>query len=208
MIRNLVVSFCSIAGILSVLATASISSKSNQILAEAFELPSIEDVENALKVLNSAGINTERLCHDGLLKEYNTVFSSCSQVALNQIYDHRHKRFQEAETEETGIEKNGETGNWEGGTNKDGWFYIKNGICAFSCVVIAALAGGLTMGLLSLELLDLKIMEYSSKFPQEIEQARSLMPLLKDHHLLVSFANYYQFLHFDMEQGTCSRYRL
>lgn len=63
---------------------------------------------------------------------------------------------------------------------------IKNALMAFLCVTIAAMAAGLTMGLLSLEVLDLRIKEMASSDPKEREQAKSLVPLIKDHHRLVS----------------------
>jgi hypothetical protein len=62
---------------------------------------------------------------------------------------------------------------------------IKNIIFAFTCVTFAALAAGLTMGLLSQDLLDLKIKELASSNLKEREQAATLVPLIKDHHRLV-----------------------
>ena len=65
--------------------------------------------------------------------------------------------------------------------------YIQNGIAACICITLGALAAGLTMGLLSQDLLDLKIKEMASCNPQERKQAKALIPLISDHHRLVSF---------------------
>ena len=64
-------------------------------------------------------------------------------------------------------------------------FYVTNGSLAFMCVCVAALAAGLTMGLVSQEILDLKIKEVASESEEERRQARSLVPLLRDHHRLL-----------------------
>ena len=66
-------------------------------------------------------------------------------------------------------------------------FYIKNGLMATLCIIIAALAAGLTMGLLSQELLDLRIKEMASSNLSERNQAKALVPLIQDHHRLVRF---------------------
>ena len=56
---------------------------------------------------------------------------------------------------------------------------------ALLCVCVAALAAGLTMGLVSQEIIDLKIKELASDSEVERKQARSLVPLLIDHHRLL-----------------------
>mmetsp|Transcript_23085 Transcript_23085/g.34371 ORF Transcript_23085/g.34371 Transcript_23085/m.34371 type:complete len:550 (+) Transcript_23085:142-1791(+) len=62
--------------------------------------------------------------------------------------------------------------------------YINTAMSIF-CVCVAALAAGLTMGLLSQELLDLRIKEKASADLNERKQAQSLVPLIKDHHRLL-----------------------
>ena len=63
-------------------------------------------------------------------------------------------------------------------------FFLINCIMALFCVLVAALAAGLTMGLVSQELLDLRIKEVAGS-QEEKDQARSLIPLLQDHHRLL-----------------------
>ena len=69
----------------------------------------------------------------------------------------------------------------------DANFYLLNGGMAAICVTMAALAAGLTMGLLSLDPLMLLIKIRAGESKVEREQAASLLPLVQQHHrLLVS----------------------
>ena len=69
----------------------------------------------------------------------------------------------------------------------DANFYLLNGGMAAICVTMAALAAGLTMGLLSLDPLMLLIKIRAGENKAEREQAASLLPLVQQHHrLLVS----------------------
>ena len=72
----------------------------------------------------------------------------------------------------------------ESSYEQDQWFYIQNGIMALVCVIVAALAAGLTMGLVSQELLDLRIKEVAGT-AKEKKQARAVIPLIQDHHRLL-----------------------
>eukprot|EP00581_Thalassiosira_minuscula_P012610 CAMPEP_0183730174 /NCGR_PEP_ID=MMETSP0737-20130205/32150_1 /TAXON_ID=385413 /ORGANISM="Thalassiosira miniscula, Strain CCMP1093" /LENGTH=657 /DNA_ID=CAMNT_0025962595 /DNA_START=1 /DNA_END=1974 /DNA_ORIENTATION=+ len=67
---------------------------------------------------------------------------------------------------------------------------ITNGLLSAACVVVAALAAGLTMGLLSLDPLSLEIKRRASLDPEERKRSAELLPLLvghsKRHRLLVS----------------------
>ena len=69
----------------------------------------------------------------------------------------------------------------------DANFYLLNGGMAAICVTMAALAAGLTMGLLSLDPLMLLIKIRAGENKAEREQAALLLPLVQQHHrLLVS----------------------
>ncbi len=65
------------------------------------------------------------------------------------------------------------------------WFYITHATCALVCVIVAALAAGLTMGLLSLDPLMLLIKVRAGSTQKEQDQAASLLPIVKQHHLLL-----------------------
>ena len=67
----------------------------------------------------------------------------------------------------------------------DEWFYLQNGVLAVLCICVAALAAGLTMGLLSLDPLLLLIKIRAGETEQEKTQAASLLPIVKQHHLLL-----------------------
>lgn len=56
--------------------------------------------------------------------------------------------------------------------------------CALGCVVCAALAAGMTMGLLSLDSLKLRI-KLRTGTPLEIKAAKRILPLIEDHHFLL-----------------------
>jgi len=119
-------------------------------------------VKNALSVLDSVGIDTELLCHRGS-EEYDSILPACFDETL---VNGRILRELEEET-------------------KTSWFYVRNCFMVFLCVMGAALAAGLTMGLLSLEVLDLKIKEMASSSEEEKAHAKILIPFLKDHHRLL-----------------------
>jgi metal transporter CNNM len=67
----------------------------------------------------------------------------------------------------------------------DPWFYVIHAVCALACVTTAALAAGLTMGLLSLDPLMLLIKMRAANTQKEKDQAASLLPIVKQHHLLL-----------------------
>jgi metal transporter CNNM len=72
----------------------------------------------------------------------------------------------------------------EEGAEED-WFYLRNGLLSTLCVVVAALAAGLTMGLMSLDPLMLHIKQRAGATEQERQQAAALLPVVKQHHLLL-----------------------
>jgi metal transporter CNNM len=68
---------------------------------------------------------------------------------------------------------------------KDMESMIRNGIMAFICVCTAALAAGLTLGLLSLDPINLLIKMRTASTEEEKQQAASLLPIVRQHHLLL-----------------------
>ena len=68
---------------------------------------------------------------------------------------------------------------------EDPWFYITMGLCAVGCVMTAALAAGLTMGMLSIDPLMLLVKIRASRSQEEKKQAEALLPIVKQHHLLL-----------------------
>jgi metal transporter CNNM len=68
---------------------------------------------------------------------------------------------------------------------EDPWFFVAHATCALACVVTAALAAGLTMGLLSLDPLLLLIKIRAGSTQKEKDQAAKLLPIVRQHHLLL-----------------------
>lgn len=65
------------------------------------------------------------------------------------------------------------------------WEIIINGLAALLCVSVAALAAGLTLGLLGLDPLMLLIKERASEDERERASARKLLPVISQHHRLL-----------------------
>jgi metal transporter CNNM len=63
--------------------------------------------------------------------------------------------------------------------------WVWNVLAATICVCIAALAAGLTLGMLGLDPLMLLIKERAAESPIEREQARKLIPIINQHHRLL-----------------------
>jgi len=68
---------------------------------------------------------------------------------------------------------------------KKRWFYIYNVLGASFCVVAGALVAGIMIGLLSLDPLLLLIKARASDCPLERAQASAILPIVKQHHLLL-----------------------
>ena len=64
-------------------------------------------------------------------------------------------------------------------------FYLKNGLLSLLCVIVAALAAGLTMGMLSLDPMMLLIKVRAASDPAERKQAELLLPLVRQRHRLL-----------------------
>ena len=67
-------------------------------------------------------------------------------------------------------------------TGRDFYFNV---VCAAVCVCTAALAAGLTMGLLSLDAFTLLIKQRAGATEKERKAAASLLPIVRQHHLLL-----------------------
>jgi metal transporter CNNM len=119
---------------------------------------------NAAEALASIGATA--LCHPSS-HDFAPFFPQCEKVKLYP-----------AEWRDLAEDLLGE------GAEED-WFYLRNGLLATLCVVVAALAAGLTMGLMSLDPLMLHIKQRAGATEQERQQAAALLPVVKKHHLLL-----------------------
>lgn len=120
-------------------------------------------LEEAASLLASIGV--QGLCHQ-TSDDFNPFFPRCNDILL--------------------LEQEEDTSRFLHAVGpQDDWFYIKNGLLAFTCVVVAALAAGLTMGLMSLDPLMLTIKMRASTNEDERRQASTLLPIVQKHHLLL-----------------------
>jgi Cyclin M transmembrane N-terminal domain len=99
----------------------------------------------------------------------------CSHVLLPEIADAR--RLHEEREEEVVISPRSSSHRWV--------TFTLNAIGAFVCVTLAALAAGLTLGLLGLDPLVLLIKERAGQDEKERQMARQLLPVIQQHHRLL-----------------------
>jgi len=124
-------------------------------------MDSLAILEEAASLLKSIGVVD--LCHP-TSDEWSTWFPKCDD-------DHP-------------LHEQDERFLYAAGEQED-WFYIKNAMLATLCVTTAALAAGLTMGLMSLDPLMLTIKMRAAATQKEREQATALLPVVQQHHLLL-----------------------
>ena len=148
--------------------TAAASYHQDSILADASE--------------SLASIGATGLCHP-TSHDFEPFFPHCEEHGLHHYSDDVGLSFD-------GVDLPGSS-QWrylaEGGAEKeeDDWFYLRNSLLATMCVVMAALAAGLTMGLMSIDPLMLLIKMRAGATTEEREQAAALLPVVKQHHLLL-----------------------
>lgn len=141
---------------------------------DAEQQPGNEEVQNAMSILESVGlIISNDICFNKTGHNDHIMWDKFySLVVIPYCVNRR-------------IVKEHETERVEAFNSKSITVMMQNSIMSVLCVVIAALASGLTIGLLSLEVLDLRIAEMTSTCDNERQTARSLIPLVTDHHRLL-----------------------
>ena len=124
-------------------------------------------------LLEAAGISG--LCHP-TSNEFAPYFPRCSSSLPRRVlYDPYYDESQETEPS-VETERNPESD----------WYYIRNGLGALLCLLTAAYASGLTIGLVSLDpqILVNKIRSVSTT-EKERDQAACILPVVRKHHLLL-----------------------
>ncbi|CAJ1964084.1 unnamed protein product [Cylindrotheca closterium] len=141
------------------------------------------DVSDAVNLLRSLGVPAENLCsrnHEtvDLLPLCDNVGSEVTANTAafdwNSLLRSRRQRYL--------VEECGDLEDEE--EKEDAWFLIFHALGALACVTVAALAAGLTMGLLSVDPL-LLLIRMRAGSPEEKKQAATLLPIVKQHHLLL-----------------------
>ena len=119
----------------------------------------------AVELLETVGIHG--LCHP-TSNEYAPLFPKCAD---GMSFDQR-ELLSEADSDDESI--------------STGSFYIiQNALMAVLCVFVAAVAAGLTLGLLSIDPLNLLVKMRTAASEEERKEAASLLPIVRQHHLLL-----------------------
>ena len=138
------------------------------------------EISNAKSLLISLGVPENNLCRIEANDNHWALPLCDSQVRnlddKNLIDDFeldRRSRFLSAEIE---VEPSFE---------EDPFFFLATMLGALVCVTLAALAAGLSMGMLSLDPMMLLVKIRASRSPEAKEQAETLLPIIKRRHLLL-----------------------
>jgi hypothetical protein len=153
-------------------------------------LVSEDEVLHAKAILMSVGVPERNFCRDKAFAKRENVAEDNNNInimalPLCDVYlDTEIKGdmgdFKAGELSRI-LEEEGEEPTFE----EDPFFFFVMAFCALSCVGMAALAAGLTMGLLSLDPLMLLVKIRASRSPEQKEQAEAVLPIVKQHHLLL-----------------------
>jgi metal transporter CNNM len=139
----------------------------------------------AKELFMSLGVPEENLCRVSVMASHDSYSLDDDDYSLMLPYcDDTIIYLHQQETPEMMRFLQGDIGE-EPTLDEDPWFYIIHALCALGCVTTAALAAGLTMGLLSLDPLMLLIKMRAAATQNEKDQAASLLPIVKQHHLLL-----------------------
>lgn len=118
-----------------------------------------DDLQRSMDLLQAVG--AVHICHPSS-SDYEPILPRCTSTSLRHL------------SEVTFMSKEEETE-----------FYTRNIMGSFITVCCVALAAGLFLGLLTLDVMDLQIIVRSSIDEDEIKYATKLIPLVKDRHRLL-----------------------
>ena len=129
-----------------------------------------EDVQEALQTMQKVGLDVSTLCHPSS-DAFSPIFPPCNIRHIEEgrsLRKHKHKMDCEGPVRDLSPRA-----------------ITVNLVMTLVCVTMAAIAAGLTLGLLSLDPLDLHIKTRASKSQEERKQAKLILPILQDHHRLL-----------------------
>ena len=148
---------------------------------------SYEDVQEALQTMQKAGLDVSTLCHP-TSDAFYPILPSCNIRHIEEVRSLKEiDPLYAAISHETDDmdEKPAATNCESEEINLSPYTITVNLVMTLVCVTMAAIAAGLTMGLLSLDPLDLHIKTRASSSQEERKQAKSILPILQDHHRLL-----------------------
>ena len=145
-------------------------------------------IEEAAVLLKSFGFEVENLCHP-TSNEYDPAFPLCftgsstkqklrgqrllKSDELTSSDDSRNsrKRMKEIDVDLNEVESS--------------WLLFYNILMSVACVAVSSVMAGLLMGLMTLDPINLHIIIRASADQKERQQAKALLPLVKQHHLIL-----------------------
>ena len=146
---------------------------------------------DAKSLLVSLGVSEENLCRksvnssnsDSIDDSNLWLLPFCDDQSRYQLvggnYDHFARRLDEE------VIAGEACGDEEISFADDPLHFMINALCACLCVTTAALAAGLTMGLLSIDPLMMLVKIRAAHSQDEKDQAEAILPIIKKHHLLL-----------------------
>lgn len=156
-------------------------------------LPSMEDVKNAVVLLQSIGVQNLCLDHNNIYNnDWNPYLPACSSHPTTEmdmdigyspylrgttsttptIIQQSHRRLFEPNRHFDSVEE------------KEAFFFYNIGMVVV-CVCCCSLIAGLFLGLLTLDVLDLRIIERASIDEEEKLYARTILPIIENRHELL-----------------------
>lgn len=167
--------------------------KMNRVFNDSDRIVSEGEILNAKMLLMSVGVPEENLCRSNVFANREDIVEDSSDDIwalplcedgsfLNLESKADRGGFKTVEQQRRILVEEGEE---EPTFEEDPVFYFVTGLCALFCVMVAAMAAGLTMGMLSLDPLMLLVKIRASRSPEEKQQAEALLPIVQQHHLLL-----------------------
>ena len=158
-----------------------------------FSSRSHEELQNAVRHLQMHGgfeiclTTTGSVQDDAWTLEWFSHLPECGQILRSKRHSSKLSQLGEVEQEASSrrnnrrlVDATTSSSWWENSSEK-----IMNAVGALICISIAALAAGLTLGMLGMDPLMLLIKQRASDNPVEREQASTLLPFVKQHHRLL-----------------------
>jgi hypothetical protein len=169
--------------------------KWNRVFNDSDRIFSVGQLLDAKMLLMSVGVPEENLCrNNAFANREDSAEDSNNNLSALPLCDIGSFLNLEIKSDKVGfkageqqrrilVEEGGEEE--EPTFEEDPVFYFVTGFCALFCVMVAAMAAGLTMGMLSLDPLMLLVKIRASRSPEEKSQAEALLPIVQQHHLLL-----------------------
>lgn len=150
------------------------------------DLVSVKDVQYAIHILHSIGVNVATLCYDSNESHHHSwdpVLPPCDEwlPSSSEVVDGVTSRVSLRGRQSRLL---GEGKHFQSLQEEEA-FYTYNILGTIFCVACVALIAGLFLGLLTLDALDLRIIERASIDEEEKAHAAILLPIVENRHQLL-----------------------